>query len=145
MGGACLQLGSLLYVWSTYTSASSCLAAPVDCLLDFRNSDVWGRQVVLTLAFAVVGVWLPSLIPLLTGKEKHSDPSIVDRLWNIQPWVYCWHFFFAAFFSTEPVNLRLLIMSGLTTMWGLRITYNFYIKGGFSGGEDYRWAEIRKW
>ena len=27
----------------------------------------------------------------------------------------------------------------------LRLTYNFYIKGGFSGGEDYRWAVIRRW
>ena len=26
-----------------------------------------------------------------------------------------------------------------------RLTYNFYIKGGFTGGEDYRWAVIRKW
>lgn len=26
-----------------------------------------------------------------------------------------------------------------------RLTYNFYIKGGFSGGEDYRWAVIRIW
>jgi len=25
------------------------------------------------------------------------------------------------------------------------LTYNFYIKGGFSGGEDYRWAVIRRW
>ncbi len=27
----------------------------------------------------------------------------------------------------------------------LRLTYNFFIKGGFSGGEDYRWAVIRRW
>ena len=27
----------------------------------------------------------------------------------------------------------------------MRLTYNFYIKGGFSGGEDYRWELIRQW
>jgi steroid 5-alpha reductase family enzyme len=32
-----------------------------------------------------------------------------------------------------------------TTIWGARLTTNFYLKGGFSGGEDYRWAEIRSW
>ena len=31
------------------------------------------------------------------------------------------------------------------TLWGLKHTYNFFRKGGFSkGGEDYRWAYIRK-
>jgi steroid 5-alpha reductase family enzyme len=36
-------------------------------------------------------------------------------------------------------------MLGLTTLWGLRLTYNFWRKGGYKkGGEDYRWAYIRK-
>ena len=37
------------------------------------------------------------------------------------------------------------LMCALTLTWGLRLTYNFARKGGFSGGEDYRWAEIRTW
>ena len=36
-------------------------------------------------------------------------------------------------------------MAALSTAWGWRLTYNFYVKGGFSGGEDYRWAVIRTW
>jgi steroid 5-alpha reductase family enzyme len=36
-------------------------------------------------------------------------------------------------------------MAVLVTLWGCRLTYNFVIKGGFSGAEDYRWAVIRKW
>jgi len=36
-------------------------------------------------------------------------------------------------------------MLALTTLWGLRLTYNFWRKGGYKkGGEDYRWAYIRK-
>ena len=36
-------------------------------------------------------------------------------------------------------------MFGCITIWGLRLTYNFYRKGGFSkGGEDYRWKQIKK-
>jgi steroid 5-alpha reductase family enzyme len=36
-------------------------------------------------------------------------------------------------------------MLSLTSLWGLRLTYNFYRKGGYKkGGEDYRWAYIRK-
>tara|TARA_B110000208_G_C11634052_1_gene381851 strand:+ start:93 stop:794 length:702 start_codon:yes stop_codon:yes gene_type:complete len=36
-------------------------------------------------------------------------------------------------------------MALLVTAWGGRLTWNFWRKGGFSGGEDYRWAVIRKW
>ena len=36
-------------------------------------------------------------------------------------------------------------MVTLSTLWGIRLTFNFWIKGGYSGGEDYRWKEVRKW
>jgi steroid 5-alpha reductase family enzyme len=137
LGSSC-QLFSLLYVWSQYTSAGPCIAAPVHCLRNFSQSDIWGRQVACTLACCLI-VWLISLYHLKA--KGHSDPSIVDRLWNIQPWVYCWHFYI----SSGGANPRLLAMTGLATIWGLRLTFNFFMKGGFSGGEDYRWAEVRKW
>ena len=40
-------------------------------------------------------------------------------------------------------------MAILVTIWGLRLTYNFSRKGGYSiyfwkGEEDYRWKEVRK-
>lgn len=36
-------------------------------------------------------------------------------------------------------------MLSLTTLWGVRLTFNFYRKGGYKkGGEDYRWEYIRK-
>ena len=33
----------------------------------------------------------------------------------------------------------------LSTIWGARLTWNFARKGGFSGGEDYRWVEVQSW
>lgn len=36
-------------------------------------------------------------------------------------------------------------MSLIATIWGIRLTLNFWLKGGFSGGEDYRWAVVRRW
>ena len=37
-------------------------------------------------------------------------------------------------------------MTLLTTLWGLRLTYNFWRKGGYApGGEDYRWEEVKTW
>merc|ERR1712039_305011 len=42
-------------------------------------------------------------------------------------------------------NTRLLHMTGLASLWGFRLSWNFWKKGGYSGGEDYRWAVVRKW
>lgn len=36
-------------------------------------------------------------------------------------------------------------MAILVTVWGVRLSANFAVKGGFSGGEDYRWKEVRSW
>lgn len=137
--GAVVQLSTLHYVWS-FTSAKECLQQPFTCALRPWDFDAWARTVILVDALALT-TWLYSLrrIPS-TGT---SDPSIVDRLWSIMPWVYTWHWFISSLSS--GLNSRLLIMTLLATIWGLRLTYNFYIKGGFSGGEDYRWAVIRIW
>ncbi len=40
-------------------------------------------------------------------------------------------------------------MASLVTIWGLRLTYNFYRKGGYNiipwkGEEDYRWKILRE-
>merc|ERR550525_1525299 len=61
------------------------------------------------------------------------------------PWLYVWGGYGASHKETGNSNTRLLIMGGLSTWWGLRLTWNFWKKGGYSGGEDYRWAVVRKW
>jgi steroid 5-alpha reductase family enzyme len=136
LSGAAIQLGTLCYVWHG-TSARTCLEQPIECILNPFASDPWGRTSVFTVLFAVF-MWLVSLRTL--PETGTSDPSIVDRLWSIMPWLYAWHWCFAGGFKP-----RQLIMACLATAWGVRLTYNFFTKGGFSGGEDYRWAVIRRW
>ncbi|MEM7158513.1 MAG: DUF1295 domain-containing protein [Myxococcota bacterium] len=76
--------------------------------------------------------WLLSVIT--------KEYSWVDRLWSITPVVYVSWFAFA-----DHPNPRLLLMAALVALWGGRLTYNFARKGGYApGGEDYRWAEVRK-
>lgn len=98
--------------------------------------DPWSRILLIHLSIITL-VWLYSLrtIPS-TGT---SDPSIVDRLWSNLPYIYCWMWAY-----TWPSS-RMFIMATCATAWGMRLTYNFILKGGFSGGEDYRWVEVRKW
>jgi steroid 5-alpha reductase family enzyme len=47
------------------------------------------------------------------------------------------------------MNLRLIVMAILITIWGVRLTYNFAKKGAYSlkfwsGEEDYRWIVLRE-
>jgi steroid 5-alpha reductase family enzyme len=86
------------------------------------------------LCVAVAAVcWLLSLAT--------REYSWVDRLWSIVPPVYVGLYAHAAGFADG----RLLLMMGLTALWGARLTFNFARKGGYAkGGEDYRWAELRR-
>ena len=148
MGGALLQLGTLGYVWSHHAGegTAQCLAGePFKCLADGPLvSDPLGF-LILAVQIQTFGFWLISLWGHVEGKG-HADPSIVDRLWSILPWLYCWYFVGVSWLRTDAeVHPRVVLMAAVATVWGLRLTWNFYIKGGFSGGEDYRWSEIRKW
>ena len=148
MFGAVVQLGTLGYVWSHHAgdATKACLVGdPVGCLrAGPLVSDPLGF-LILAVQVQTFCFWVISLWGHVEGKG-HADPSIVDRLWSILPWLYCWYFVGVGWLRTGgELNPRVLLMACVATVWGLRLTFNFYIKGGFSGGEDYRWAEIRKW
>jgi len=69
--------------------------------------------------------------------------SQVDKLWSLMPIPYTWIVAFESGF--EP---RIVLMAILVTAWGLRLSYNFSRRGGYSirfwtGREDYRWAVLR--
>ncbi|RLN67107.1 hypothetical protein BBJ29_003654 [Phytophthora kernoviae] len=71
--------------------------------------------------------------------------SFVDRLWSITPVVFTWHFAYHAFVVDGKWDPRLVLMATLSTLWGCRLTFNFWRKGGYKlNEEDYRWAVIRK-
>lgn len=74
-----------------------------------------------------------------TASLGTGDTSWVDRIWSIVPAIYVWVFAAYANFS----NARLDVMAALVTVWGVRLTFNFARKGGYSGVEDYRWAVLR--
>jgi steroid 5-alpha reductase family enzyme len=75
--------------------------------------------------------------------EITRNYSQVDKLWSLMPIIYSW---ITAAASPSP---RLFLMAALVTCWGLRLSYNFYRKGGYSiipwkGAEDYRWQIVRE-
>ncbi|MGC5223844.1 DUF1295 domain-containing protein [Micromonospora sp. DT81.3] len=90
--------------------------------------------VLLVASLSCVACWLASLIT--------KDTSWVDRLWSVVPVVYVW-IFAAAGLVDGGDPARLLLMAALGTAWGVRLTFNFARKGGYTGMEDYRWAVLR--
>jgi steroid 5-alpha reductase family enzyme len=103
--------------------------------LSTHQKIVLSRLVILCLMAAL----LCFLVSTITGNY-----SQVDKLWSIMPVIYAWIISFESGF--EP---RLILMTLLVTVWGVRLTYNFSRRGGYSirfwdGEEDYRWGELRR-
>lgn len=91
----------------------------------------------LLLIYAVAAA-LCFIVSTLTGNY-----SQVDKLWSIMPLIYTW--IVAAEGGFEP---RLVLMAVLVSAWGVRLSYNFWRRGGYTirfwtGEEDYRWAILR--
>jgi steroid 5-alpha reductase family enzyme len=53
--------------------------------------------------------------------------SKVDQIWSVIPIVYVWIYFF----QYPVVHYRLLVLCILVTLWGSRLTFNFWRKGGY--------------
>ena len=142
--GATAQIGVFSYIWLTHTDALLCVQSPRACWGADGTSFAWGKSVLAT-ATVCTACWILSVALGLLGHSINgtSDPSIVDRLWSILPVVHVWWFWARA--ADPATEARLLAMGILVTVWGVRLTWNFWRKGGFSGGEDYRWIIIRQW
>ena len=89
-------------------------------------------------------LYLCSVIYCFIAGELTKNYSQVDRLWSTIPIAYCWYFTY-----TSGMDERLILMSSLVSIWGIRLSYNFSRKGGFSlipwkGAEDYRWEVLQR-
>lgn len=95
------------------------------------------------LALTWIGLMVTVAFVCFIVSEVTRNYSQVDKLWSLMPIGYSW-----ITFSAYP-STRILIMALLVTLWGLRLSYNFYRKGGYSiipwrGTEDYRWKVMRE-
>lgn len=75
--------------------------------------------------------------------ELTGNNSQVDKLWSILPVAYVW--MVAGYGDFSP---RLTLMAVLVSIWGIRLTINFAMKGAYgwrfwAGEEDYRWQVLR--
>ena len=116
------------------------LISPDSLLRSFINGEttldhlirIWGMIMVCT-----------AFICFVVGELSHNY-SQTDKVWSLMPIVYGMVTLYA--FPSSP---RIWLMFLLVTIWGLRLSYNFYRKGGYNivpwkGVEDYRWGVLRQ-
>lgn len=75
--------------------------------------------------------------------EITKNYSQMDKLWSLLPPVYAW-----VIAGMGGMDLRLILIAILVTLWGARLTFNFARKGAYSwkfwdGVEDYRWKIVQ--
>lgn len=97
-------------------------------------------DILYSTSYVVVGVILYTFV---LGEITNNN-SQVDKLWSIVPIFYTWYMTYLG-----GMNDRMILMSVLVTIWGIRLTYNFARRGAYKwkfweGEEDYRWEELRK-
>ena len=127
-------------MWKTVISLVVTLIIIPICtyLLDVPITPEQREILNVLLAVYVVSALLCFIVSTIS-----KNYSQVDKIWSIIPIVYVWIVAWKVEF--EP---RILLMALLVTLWGIRLTYNFARRGGYSvrfweGDEDYRWAELR--
>lgn len=113
-------------VISAYTTAMSS-EAPLKQILLPADPLVFDINLMF-LSFLIC--WVLTLIT--------DNYSWVDRWWSLSVPT------FALYFMYVDPSPRILLMGGLSIVWGARLTYNFARKGGYSPStEDYRWATVK--
>ena len=93
-----------------------------------------GAHPVLVVVTLAVGFAIGSyLLGAISG-----DYSWVDRLWSTAPVAFAWVYAVRSSLATAPTVAAILV-----TAWGLRLSYNFARRGGYTTMEDYRWPILR--
>lgn len=91
----------------------------------------------------LVIIYLTAALLCFLVSTISKNYSQVDKLWSIMPLIYSWIIAWRSGFEARP-----LLMAILVSIWGIRLSYNFSRRGGYSikfwdGEEDYRWPVLR--
>jgi len=108
-----------------------------DLLSSLRYINGDGTYNPYLIAFVCCTFYAALTFTVSTWKSNYSQ---VDKLWSIVPFLYTW---------MTVTDERTAVMAFLATIWGVRLTANFYRRGGYQwppweGDEDYRWAHVKE-
>lgn len=104
------------------------------------NALTNSNPVVNTLSMTVFIIIAVFILGFITDQY-----SWVDKIWSIAPVYYAWTFGLAELQTSTGSYPRAAVVSCIITVWGVRLTYNFWRKGGYAwDGEDYRWPILKE-
>lgn len=114
----------------------------IGIIMGFMEGIHFNELQLSTLKVLIIIALVACALCFLLGEITRNN-SQMDKLWSILPIIYSWVITIYSSF-----NLRLVIISILITIWGIRLTYNFGLKGAYKlkfweGEEDYRWKILR--
>lgn len=126
----------------TRTIALLLIAIAIPIISYFADAPLAALQA--TTLHKLLIIYVTTALACYAVAELTRNCSQVDKLWSVMPVVYAWVMADAAGFTP-----RALLMAFLVTAWGVRLTYNFGRRGGYSwkfweGEEDYRWEVLRR-
>lgn len=130
-------------------SLAHAVANVFSCMQNHSTSQCYFANDAMAVGVAILVVIITySFVWSIVG----NNASKVDQIWSITPVIFCWHFYVHSTYQPQNMipasNPRLLLLCLLVTCWGVRLTYNFWRRGGygnfFSHEEDYRWPILRK-
>ena len=123
-----------------------------DCLVHGKQS--WGEcQLEYDALTSSVSILIVFIIYSFVWSLICNNVSKVDQIWSITPGVYCVHYFYLNYVKDtlrqrHGFHERLFLITILVVLWGIRLTYNFWRRGGYGNlihhEEDYRWPILRK-
>jgi hypothetical protein len=110
-------------------------------ITDFQAlQEIYASTNPLVTSFSIA-LFLSPLV--LVVSELNKNYSQVDRLWSILPAFYNVHYALWARLNGLP-TYRLDHVMAVSVLWSMRLTFNYWRKGGYTkGSEDYRWPIVK--
>lgn len=115
------------------------------CLVPFVSYKMDNplSPVQLTTLYLLIKIMLAVALTCFAISQITGNCSQVDKIWSIMPIVYTW-----VVACKSDWQARLVLMAILVSIWGIRLSYNFFRRGGYhivpwKGEEDYRWKIMR--
>ena len=126
-------------LYAFYTSEN---AKPID----LTDVDAWKHLYTATNPVVTALVFSIATWPIFfLVSEINKNYSQVDRVWSILPTIYNVHYAIWARLNGMPTR-RVDNVMAFSMLWSLRLTFNYWRRGGYQvGSEDYRWQIIKKY
>lgn len=115
------------------------IAARISDVQALKELYLTTNPLISSFAFAIM--FISPVVLILS--EINRNYSQVDRIWSILPAIYNTHYAVWAHLNGLPAT-KLDHAMAVSIIWSVRLTYNYWRKGGYQiGSEDYRWNIVK--